>query len=89
MPYGLLVTPKAQRLLSEALPEKIATAAIDFITGPLLDNPQRVGGMLTGSLEGSRSARLGEYRILYNIEDANHRVVVFDIGHRRDVYKAR
>jgi hypothetical protein len=28
------------------LPEKIATAAAEFILGPLLDNPQRVGHLL-------------------------------------------
>ena len=84
-----MVTPKARRVINEALPEKIATAVIDFISGPLLDNPQRVGGPLMEPFEGSRSARLGEYRIRYNIEEDNHRVVVIDVGHRRDIYKTR
>lgn len=80
------MTHKARRAIQETLPEKVAFAAINFITGPLTHNPQRVGGLLTGSLEGSRSAKLGEYRILYNIDDTEHRVVVLDVGHRRDVY---
>lgn len=80
------MTSRAKRDLN-TLPEKVVTAAINFITGPLSDNPQRVGGLLTGHLEGARSSRiLGAYRILYRVDEDDHRVSVFRIGHRRDVY---
>ena len=87
MPYGLETTSRAERDLS-TLPEKVAVAAIEFITGTLLDNPQRVGGRLKGDYEGARNARLlRDYRILYNIEEDDGLVVVFRIAHRRDVYR--
>lgn len=89
MPYGLQTTSRAERDLN-TLPEKVAAAAIEFITGPLLENPQRVGGRLTGRFEGARNARLlSTYRILYRIAEDEGLVIVFRIGHRRDVYKAR
>lgn len=89
MPYGLETTSRAERDLNN-LPEKVAAAAIEYITGPLLDNPQRVGGRLTGRFEGARNARLlSAYRILYRIKEDEGLVIVFRIGHRRDVYKAR
>jgi mRNA interferase RelE/StbE len=31
--------------------------------------------------------RQGDYRILYEIDDARHVVTVFRIGHRREVYR--
>jgi len=40
--WQLDVRPRAQRQLA-LLPEKIAAAAAEFITGPLLGNPRRVG----------------------------------------------
>jgi mRNA-degrading endonuclease RelE of RelBE toxin-antitoxin system len=56
--WKLDVRPRAHRQLAR-LPEKIATAAAEFITGPLLDNPYRVGGPLrdeyAGQLDHSRS----------------------------------
>lgn len=41
--YELIITPTACRQLTETLPESVAFAAHEFIVGPLLENPQRVG----------------------------------------------
>jgi hypothetical protein len=42
-PYELLATPTVGRALAERLPEAVAGAAYEFITGPLLFAPHRVG----------------------------------------------
>ena len=44
--YELVVAQSARRQLSEELPEAVAFAAFEFIVGPLLDNPHRVGKRL-------------------------------------------
>lgn len=80
--YEIAWTPTAKRVL-QRLPEKVATAAIEFIYGPLSSNPQRVGKALRFELEGLHSARRGEYRIIYRIQ---HRVTTIAIEHRADVY---
>ena len=49
--WRLDVRPRAQRQLS-ILPEKIATAAAEFIVGALLDNPHRVGQPLRDEYAG-------------------------------------
>jgi mRNA-degrading endonuclease RelE of RelBE toxin-antitoxin system len=85
--YEIVVTAPAARAIREKLPESIAFAVIDFVTGPLRDNPRRVGSPLRGDLEGIWSARRGTYRILYRIEDEAREVIVFRVGHRRDVYR--
>ncbi|HEX6220091.1 MAG TPA: type II toxin-antitoxin system RelE/ParE family toxin [Acidimicrobiia bacterium] len=87
--YEIVVTAPAARAIQETLPESVAFAVIDFITGPLLDNPRRLGAPLQGELEGIWSARRGTYRILYRIDEDNREVIVLRIGHRGDVYRPR
>jgi mRNA interferase RelE/StbE len=86
-PYALRATPTVRRALAEALPEAVAAAAYEFITGPLLDQPHRVGKRLLPPLDDRFSARRGTYRVIYRIDDKAHVVTVVDIGHRRDVYR--
>jgi len=85
--YELVVTAPAARAIQETLPEAVAFAVIDFITGPLLDNPRRVGAPLRDELEGIWSARRGTYRMLYRIDEEAREVIVLSIGHRRDIYR--
>ena len=59
---------------------------IEFMTGPLIDHPRRVGRMLRRELQGVWSARRGTYRVLYRINDHTNEVIVVRIDHRRDVY---
>jgi len=81
------VTAPAVRAIRETLPEAVAFAVIDFITGPLLENPRRVGAPLREELDGVWSARRGTYRIPYRIDDDNSEVVVLRVAHRRDAYR--
>ncbi len=89
-PYELGTAPPARRALAERLPPEVATAATEFITGPLLANPQRVGKPLGEELTGIYSARLGrDWRVLYEIDDVRHAVIVLDIRHRSAAYRSR
>jgi mRNA interferase RelE/StbE len=88
-PYEIVVTAPVARSIRETLPEAVAFAVIDFITGPLRENPRRVGAPLRNELEGVWSARRGTYRILYRIDDERREVIVLRIGHRRDLYRTR
>jgi mRNA interferase RelE/StbE len=88
--YELGTTPPARRALSERLPSDVAAAAVEFITGPLLEAPYRVGKPLGEELTGIYSARLGRlYRIMYEIDEAKHLVTVLDIRHRSVAYRPR
>jgi len=75
----------AARTIRESLPEAVAFAVIDLITGPLLDNPRQTGAPLRDELEGS--ARRGTYRVLYRIDDDRREVIVLRIWHRRDIFR--
>ena len=86
-PYELVVARPAARAIAEDLPEAVAAAVIDFITGPLLLEPKRVGRELRNELAEIHSARRGTYQILYRINDDERTVTVIRIDHRRDVYR--
>ena len=89
-PYELGTAPPARRALAERLPHEVAAAAVEFITGPLLANPQRVGKPLGEELTGIYSARLGRnWRVLYEIDDTKHAVIVLDIRQRSTAYRPR
>lgn len=88
MTYAVRFTRSAQRALAEELPEKIATAAWNFIMGALADNPHRVGKQLKEPLFPLYSARHGEYRVIYRILDELLVIEVVTIAHRRDSYRS-
>ena len=51
----------------------------------LRDNP-RLGKMLRGELEGLWSLRVGEFRIIYSIEESARTVTLRAAGHRGAIY---
>jgi mRNA interferase RelE/StbE len=81
-------TAASRRALTR-LPEKVATAVVEFLYGSLAASPHRVGKPLKLSLEGLHSARRGDYRVIYHIDDEQHLVTVIAIEHRSDVYRPR
>ena len=83
--YELRTTSTVRR--GEVLPEAVAAAAYEFITGPLLREPYRVGKRLLPPMDDRFSARRGTYRIIYRIDDKDRVVTVVDVAHRRDVYR--
>lgn len=87
LPYRLRTTPTVRRALAETLPESVAAAAYEFMTGPLLSQPYRVGKRLLPPLDDRFSARRGTYRIIYRIDEGARVVTVVDVGHRRDIYR--
>ena len=87
--YTLVIAPTALRQLAERLPESVAFAAYEFITGPLLENPHRVGKRLHPPLDDRHSARRGTYLVLYRINDATHHVSVVGVFARADAYRTQ
>jgi mRNA interferase RelE/StbE len=86
-PYTLRTTPTVRRALGEILPEAVAAAAYEFMTGPLLLQPYRVGKRLLPPLDDRFTARRGTYRIIYRVDDKARVITVVDVAHRRDVYR--
>lgn len=85
--YELVITATARRQLAEGLPASIAFAAYEFIVGPLLENPHRVGKRLVAPIADRHSARRGTYRVIYRIDDANLTVTVLAVSPTGDAYR--
>ncbi len=88
-PYELVVAGPAARAIADRLPEAVAVAVIDFVTGPLVEQPHRVGTPLRRELVGLHAARRGTFRILYRIDDDQRVVTVVRVEHRADAYRSR
>ncbi|MGH3833558.1 MAG: type II toxin-antitoxin system RelE family toxin [Pseudonocardiaceae bacterium] len=87
--FEVRVQLAARRALAERLPEAVAAAVLDFLDGPLAEDPLRVGKPLVGPLAGCLGARRGTYRVIYRV-DLDHRTVqILDIDHRSSVYRRR
>ena len=87
-PWDLVVAGPARRAI-DRLPEKIALAVLDYLVGALLENPHRVGKPLRADLVGLHSARVGAYRLVYEIDQGSRTGRVIYIDHRADVYRPR
>lgn len=86
--FQIAWTTTARRALTR-LPEKVAAAVVEFLYGSLAASPHRVGKPLKLSLEGLHSARRGDYRVSYRIDDQRRLVTVIAIEHRSDIYRPR
>lgn len=88
VPYKLRAAASAERQIAR-LSEKVAPAVVEFLVGPLSENPHRVGHELRQDLAGLWTARRGAYRVLYEIDDRARVVTVVRVEHRSDVYRQR
>jgi mRNA interferase RelE/StbE len=83
--YAIEVLPAAERDLRKVHPQIRAR-----IRGALLKlavDPRPPGARALKDRPGYLRVRIGDYRIIYTIEDDVLRVVVVRLGHRRDVYR--
>lgn len=84
-----VVWAAAARRSLPRLPEKVATAVVEFVYASLAADPHRVGKPLKLGLEGLHSARRGDYRVIYRIHEQGRRIDVIAVEHRSDAYRRR
>jgi mRNA interferase RelE/StbE len=86
--YRVLVESRAEREL-KALPREIL-ARVDLKLQMLASNPRPRGVRKLHWREGEGyRVRVGDYRILYQIDDASKIVRIYRIKHRREAYRRR
>lgn len=88
MTYEVTWSKQSRRALTSTLPEPVAAACLEFVLGPLRDNPRRVGKPLRPPLDGLHSARRGQFRVVYEIQDHLVRIHIVTISHRRGAYRS-
>lgn len=84
MIYRIVFLPRAEKefkKLPAIIKEKITNALEHLAKNPLLGKP------LKAEYKGLHSDRVGDYRIIYKILQEKTLIVIFKIGHRREVYR--
>jgi mRNA interferase RelE/StbE len=86
--FEVEITREGLRHLNQ-LPGKVRDAAIQAMLGRIAEQPRRVGKPVVGELTGLCSARRGDYRVIYEIDDDPKVVIVHRVQHRRVVDRPR
>jgi mRNA interferase RelE/StbE len=84
MRYAVHLKRSAEKELA-GLPNKMHRKIIERLLS-LQDNPRPPGSKKLGGGERYR-IRIGDYRVLYTIDDAMQKIEVSAVGHRREVYR--
>jgi len=84
MIYKISIQRRAQKELSQLPPgayEQVREAIF-----ALAHNPRPIGCQKLTARAGWR-IRVGDFRIIYEIDDKQQKIEVFHLGHRRDIYR--
>ena len=76
----------AQRDLNQ-VSARVGPSLLEFIYSGIAENPQRRGKALRGEMDGVWSARRGDYRVLYRIDEAGRTVQVLRVAGRGIAYR--
>lgn len=89
MAWAIDYTDSARRQLRK-LDQQTARRIVDFMDERIAgqENPRSTGKALTGPMLGTYwRYRVGDYRVICDMQDHALRVLVIEVGNRRDVYR--
>lgn len=84
--YQVVFASAVQRQL-DRFPLPVAAAIYEHMTGPVAENPYRLGKRLDRPFDDVWVTRRGEYRVLYRINDEARVISVAAAAHRRNAYR--
>ncbi len=87
MKYKVEIKEKAKKTLSKL--DKFQSLQIyNWIVKNLdeCSDPYKTGKALTGNMSGYWRYRVGAYRIIADIDEKKIKIIIVDVGHRREVY---
>jgi mRNA interferase RelE/StbE len=85
--FDVLLSPLADRFFNDA--ERPLSKRLERCFQQLRLDPYRHNNIkrLTGQFSGLLRFRVGDWRVIYRVDDSARRVVIVDIGNRRDIYE--
>ena len=86
--YKVVYSESVKKKLKK-LDKQIAKIIKNWIEVNLINtiNPRVKGKALQGKLKGIWRYRVGDYRLFATIEDRKLIIFLFDVGHRKEIYK--
>lgn len=87
MKYTVEYTKRAIKQLKK-LDKQTSALLLGWIEKNLVDcdNPRQFGKGLTANHKGEWRYRIGDYRLVADIQDDKIVILILNIGHRRDIY---
>ncbi|MCF7887485.1 MAG: type II toxin-antitoxin system RelE/ParE family toxin [Candidatus Omnitrophica bacterium] len=85
MNYNLLYHPDIRRKDLPKIPKNLQKRIRTAIEKRLQTKPEKYGQPLKKGLRRYRKLRVGDYRVVYKIDQKN--ILIFKIGHRKEVYQ--
>ncbi len=88
MAWTIEITRTAEKQITK-LHRQAQQAIVRFLRERLAgaDNPRQWGKPLQGEKSGLWRYRVGDYRLICDIQDDRITVMVLQVGHRKDVYR--
>ena len=88
MEYEVVFTEKALKSLKK-MDKHISSLIIGWVEKNLqgCTDPRQFGKGLTANRSGQWRYRVGDYRLLADIQDEKIIILIINVGHRRDIYE--
>lgn len=83
--YQVEITRDALRALAKL--DKPVRRRVQAAIEALAEQPRPHGVIALHELPGAYRIRVGDYRVIYTIDDGRLIVLVVDLGHRREIYR--
>lgn len=87
MKYKVIFTERAVKEIKK-LDKHISALIISWINKNLegCEEPRIFGKALVGNMQGKWRYRIGDYRLICQINDDTIKILILDVGHRKDIY---
>lgn len=85
MTYRVEIAREAIRALAKL--DKPIRRRLQTAIAKLGDDPRPHGAIALQGLSGAYRVRVGDYRVVYAVDDGRLVVLVVDLGHRREIYR--
>ena len=82
-----LITPKSVQKKIDALPDSVRDR-IDAVIRMLADNPRPDGVVKIKGSDSEYRIRIGDYRVVYEVNDDQLIIFLIQFMHRREIYKS-
>ena len=84
--YSVIVSKSAKKTLSK-LPNEVVKKILDALDD-LVEEPRPMGYIQLKGRSGYR-IRVGNYRVIYDVNDDELLILVMEIGNRKEIYKKK
>ncbi len=65
----------------------IAKKIVEKVKNYLIQDPEKLGIPLKGNFKGLYRYRIGDYRVIYVIDQEEKKIIILKVNHRKKVYK--